>query len=49
MAVAVIVTGPPAVSAVTRPVLFTLATELLFEVHITPGFVELAGVIVAVS
>jgi hypothetical protein len=33
--VAVIVTGPPTATAVTRPFAFTVATAALFELHVT--------------
>lgn len=49
---ATIVTGPPTVTAVTRPVEETVATEVLVEVQVTVRFVRLppwASRVVAVS
>jgi ABC-type amino acid transport system permease subunit len=50
--VAVIVTGPPAATAVTKPVLLTVATAVLLELHVTARPVStlpLTSVSVAVS
>jgi hypothetical protein len=46
--VAVIITVP-APCAVTTPLLFTVATEVLLLVHVTVLFVALAGSMVGIS